>query len=78
MPLLPKSDAGLLAGVLAIPVVCVLVWLFNAHRLGRFKTTGGGSVETGKKRGRRRTLAVCGTLFVLAVAGMVILWTYTA
>ena len=78
MPGLPKSDVGLLAGLLAIPVVCVLVWLFNAYRLGGCKRTGAGAPETGKKREHRWTLAICGVILALAVAGLIILWTYTA
>ena len=78
MPGFPESDVGLLAGLLAIPVVCVLVWLFNAYRLGGFKRTGAEAPETGKKRGHRRTLAIGGVILVLAVAGLIILWTYTA
>jgi len=36
MKLFPRTEAGMLACLIAVPVVGLFVWIFNAYRLGRF------------------------------------------
>ena len=60
----PLSDAGMKAALIAIPIVFILVWLFNSYKLGMF----------GNKRFRTIILLVGAAAVLLAavVARMVI------
>jgi len=53
MMIYPRTDWGTTAALIAVPVVGILVWLFNSYKLGRIG---------------RRTAVLCGAV-LLAVAG---------
>ena len=70
------SDSSLAVVLIAAPIVFLLIWLFNAHRMGKFrkaKHSDANASLAGRKR--RRALVLCGVLLILIAAGLLILFS---
>ena len=71
----PLSETGSTLGMVAIPVVLLVVWLFNVYRTGRSKKAQGTGSGTGGKGGANRQLLMVGLGGLLLVAVLLAIWS---
>lgn len=62
------SDLALALGLIA----AWAIWVFNAHRMGKFAKSADSDAASGSERKKYLILAIGGGLLVLAVSGLLL------
>ena len=74
MHIYPRTEAGMTAALIAIPLVGLFVWIFNSYRLGKFnrfiKPKQSAENIGIERNGRYRTWIVCGIIVVVLIAAL--------
>ena len=65
MFMFPKTELGMKAGIIAVPLVCIFVWLFNSYKIGRLGGKKPVFPDNSPQRTGKGVVAVL--LFIIAI-----------
>lgn len=73
MPKIPLTETGMKWGMVTIPVVFALVWLYNAYKLGRLNINWYKNMPAQQRKRRIIAAAVCMAGILLTILFLLIL-----